>query len=132
MKVRFEAKVTRGFSLSPRRFRDSLSPLRGLLLISFAKKNQEKPLAPGYTTANFHVRSALKLYYHQIADIFDKALACDLKTSNRDVSIVDRFHLHSPSSIPPQPKQKYSERDPLLNPCLLLMLWNSLRSPNVF
>ena len=27
MKVRFEAKVTRGFSLSPRRFRDSLSPL---------------------------------------------------------------------------------------------------------
>ena len=31
MKVRFEAKVTRGFSLSPRRFRDSLSPLRGLL-----------------------------------------------------------------------------------------------------
>ena len=27
MKVRFEAKVTRGFSLCPRRFRDSLSPL---------------------------------------------------------------------------------------------------------
>ena len=48
MKVRFEAKVTRGFSLSPHRFRDSLSPLRGLLLISFAKKNQEKPLIPGY------------------------------------------------------------------------------------
>ena len=47
MKVRFEAKVTRGFSVSPRRFRDSLSPLRGLLLISFAKKNQEKPLGPG-------------------------------------------------------------------------------------
>ena len=47
MKVRFEAKVTRGFSLSPRRFRDSLSSLRGLLLISFAKKNQEKPLGPG-------------------------------------------------------------------------------------
>ena len=39
MKVRFEAKLTRG-SLSPRRFRES-SPLRGLLLISFAKKNQE-------------------------------------------------------------------------------------------
>ena len=36
MKVRFEANVTRGFSLSPRRFRDSLSPLHGLLLISFA------------------------------------------------------------------------------------------------
>ena len=50
MKVRFEAKVTRGFSLSPRRFRNSLSPLRGLLLISFAKKNQEKPLGPGYQT----------------------------------------------------------------------------------
>ena len=49
MKVRFEAKVTRGFSLSPRRFRNSLSPLRGLLLISFAKKNQEKPLGPGYS-----------------------------------------------------------------------------------
>ena len=48
MEVRFEAKVTRGFSLSPRRFRDSLSPLRGLLLISFAKNNQEKPLGPGY------------------------------------------------------------------------------------
>ena len=48
MKVRFEAKVTRGFSLSPRRFRDSLSPLHGLLLISFAKKNHEKPLGPGY------------------------------------------------------------------------------------
>ena len=47
MKVRFEAKVTRGFSLSPRRFRDSLSPLCGFLLISFAKKNQEKPLGPG-------------------------------------------------------------------------------------
>ena len=47
MKVRFEAKVTRGFSLSPRRFRNSLSPLRGLLLISFANKNQEKPLGPG-------------------------------------------------------------------------------------
>ena len=47
MKVRFEAKVTRGFSLSPRRFRNSLSPLRGLLLISFAKKTQEKPLGPG-------------------------------------------------------------------------------------
>ena len=37
-----------GFSVSPRRFRDSLSPLRGLLLISFAKKNKEKPLGPGY------------------------------------------------------------------------------------
>ena len=49
MKLRFEAKVTRGFSLSPHRFRDTLSPLRGLLLISFAKKNQEKPLGPGYT-----------------------------------------------------------------------------------
>ena len=48
MKVRFEAKVTRGFSLSPRRFCDSLSPPRGLLLISFAKKNREKPLGPGY------------------------------------------------------------------------------------
>ena len=48
MEVRFEVKVTRGFSVSPRRFRDSLSPLRGLLLISFAKKNQEKPLGPGY------------------------------------------------------------------------------------
>ena len=48
MKVRFEAKVTRGFSLSPRRFRNSLSPLRGLLLISFAKKNQGKSLGPGY------------------------------------------------------------------------------------
>ena len=48
MKVRFEAKVTRGFSISPRRFRNSLSPLRGLLFISFAKKNQEKPLGPGY------------------------------------------------------------------------------------
>ena len=47
MKVRFEAKVTRGFSLSPRRLRDSLSPLHGLLLTSFAKKNQEKPLGPG-------------------------------------------------------------------------------------
>ena len=31
MKVRFEANKTRGFSLSPRRFRDSFSPLRGLL-----------------------------------------------------------------------------------------------------
>ena len=48
MKVRFEAKVSWGFSLSPRRFRDSLSPLRSLLSISFAKKNQEKPLGPGY------------------------------------------------------------------------------------
>ena len=47
MKVRFEAKVTRGFSLSPRRFRNSLSLLHGLLLISFTKKNQEKPLGPG-------------------------------------------------------------------------------------
>ena len=28
--------------------RDSLSPLRGLLLISLARKNQEKPLGPGY------------------------------------------------------------------------------------
>ena len=52
MKVRFEAKVTRGFSLSPRRFRDSLSPLRGFLLISFAKKNQEKPLGSGYFRPN--------------------------------------------------------------------------------
>ena len=56
MKVRFEAKVTRGFSLSPRRLRDLLSPLRGLLLISFAKKNQEKPLGPGYCLTDiFHV-----------------------------------------------------------------------------
>ena len=52
MKVRFEAKVTRGFSLSPRRLCDSLSPLRGLLLISFVKKNQEKPLGPGYNSVN--------------------------------------------------------------------------------
>ena len=51
MKVRFEAKVNRGFSLSPRRFRDLLSPLRSLLLISVAKKNQEKPLEPGYRLA---------------------------------------------------------------------------------
>ena len=43
----------RGFSLSPRRFRDLVSPLRGLLLISFAKKNQEKPLGPGYTYLSF-------------------------------------------------------------------------------
>ena len=28
--------------------RDSLSPLRGLLLISLGRKNQEKPLGPGY------------------------------------------------------------------------------------
>ena len=48
MKVKFEANVTRGFPLSPRGFRDSLSPLRGLLLISFAKKNQEKPLGQRY------------------------------------------------------------------------------------
>ena len=48
MKVRFEARVTRGFSLSPRHLRDSLSPFRGLLLVSSAKKNQEKPLGPGY------------------------------------------------------------------------------------
>ena len=27
--------------------------LRGLLLISFAKKNQEKPLGPGYTYLSF-------------------------------------------------------------------------------
>jgi len=53
MKVRFEAKVTRGFSLSPVAFRDTLSPLRGLLLISFAKKNQEKPLGPGYLNNSF-------------------------------------------------------------------------------
>ena len=53
MKVRFEAKVTRGFTLSSRRFHDSLSPLRGLLLISFAKKNQEKPLGPGYNLLKY-------------------------------------------------------------------------------
>ena len=53
MKVRFEAKVTRGVSLSPRRFCDLLSPLRGLLLISVAKKNQEKPLGPGYARHSF-------------------------------------------------------------------------------
>ena len=40
--------IQRFFSLSPRRFCDSLSPLRGLPLISFAKKKQEKPLGPGY------------------------------------------------------------------------------------
>ena len=55
MEVRFEVKVTRGFSLSPRRFRDSLSPLRRLLLISFAKKNQEKPLGPGYENVAYKV-----------------------------------------------------------------------------
>ena len=44
---------TRGFSLSPRRFCDSLSLLCGLLLISFAKKNQEKPLGPGYCISSF-------------------------------------------------------------------------------
>ena len=54
MKVRFEAKVTRGFSLSPRPFGDSLSLLRGLLLISFAKKNQEKPLGPGYSLSRYY------------------------------------------------------------------------------
>ena len=72
MKVRFEAKVTRGFSLSPRRFRDSLSPLRdslsplrGLLLISFAKKNQEKPLGPGYSHPNREfVLYTVKLWYN--------------------------------------------------------------------
>ena len=52
MKMKFEAKVTRGFSLFTRRFRDSLSPLRGLLLISFAKKNQEKPLDQGSIIAS--------------------------------------------------------------------------------
>ena len=31
---------------------DSLSPLRGLPLISFAKKNQEKPLGQGYWDRN--------------------------------------------------------------------------------
>ena len=61
MKVRFEAKVTRGFSLSQRRFRDSLSPLRGLLLISFAKKNQEKPLGPGYSKSSFQENPLLKI-----------------------------------------------------------------------
>ena len=63
MKVRFEAKVTRGFSLSPRRFRNSLSPLRGLLLISFAKKNQEKPLGPGYIRLCKHRKRFLLLKY---------------------------------------------------------------------
>ena len=37
MKVRFEAKVTRGFSLSPRRFHGWLSPLSGLLSLSRRK-----------------------------------------------------------------------------------------------
>ena len=36
MKVRFEAKVTRGFSLSPRRFRDSLSLPSRLVVAAFA------------------------------------------------------------------------------------------------
>ena len=54
MKVRFEAKVTRGFSLSPRRFRNSLSPLRGLLLISLQRKIKENLWDQGtFSTACF-------------------------------------------------------------------------------
>ena len=70
MKVRFEAKVTRGFSLSSRRFRDSLSPLCGLLLISFAKKNQEKPLGRGYFWrkywANYVTLKLLNKFWHEM------------------------------------------------------------------
>ena len=59
MKVRFEAKVIRGFSLSPRRFRDSLLSLRRLLLISFTKKNQEKPLGPGYFLTCLYLKNTI-------------------------------------------------------------------------
>ena len=54
-------------------------------------------------SASFHVRSALmnckivltmKPYCHQIANIFDWALECDLKTqTDRDVSFVELFLL---------------------------------------
>ena len=47
------------FSLSPRRFRNSLSPLRRLLLISFAKKNQEKPLGQGYRIIGYYYYSVV-------------------------------------------------------------------------
>ena len=42
MKVRFEAKVTRGFSLSPRRFHNSLSPASRLALDLFRKEKSRK------------------------------------------------------------------------------------------
>ena len=42
MKVRFEAKVTRGFSLSPRRFRDSLSLPSRLALDLFREEKSRK------------------------------------------------------------------------------------------
>ena len=45
------------------RERDSLSPLRGLLLISFAKKNQEKPLEPGDAETRGCLNSKCKISF---------------------------------------------------------------------
>ena len=98
-----------------------------------------------YTTANFHVRSAL----------MNKMVKC---TNNETILPPNCKHIWLGSCVwfedfkqrcqycliiafiytplllyhLPQAKQQYSDRDPHLNPCLLLMLWNSLRSPNVF
>ena len=80
MEVRFEVKVTRGFSVCPRRFRDSLSPLRGLLLISFAKKNQEKPLGPGYCTG--------KNWAWWITEKWVKENSCTRTVNNKYVFVV--------------------------------------------
>ena len=68
MKVRLEAKVTRGFVLSPHRFRDSLLPLRGLLFISdLSRRNIKKNLWDQGTSR--------PLYIFNLADISHRVSA---------------------------------------------------------
>ena len=67
---------------------------------------------------NWKIVLTIKPHCHQIANIFEWALACDLKTWRlEDLRIVNLFLfvglpslIHSPSSIRPQPKQQYFER----------------------
>ena len=57
MKVRFEAKVTRGFSLSPRRFCDSLSPLASRLAVDLFREEKSRKT------------SGTRVLYHTLIDL---------------------------------------------------------------
>ena len=102
MEVRFEVKVTRGFSLSPRSFRDSLSPLRRLLLLlSLSRRKIKKnlwdqgkamPSWSGICISIIHTRKLWKFLLHPNL-IFRKKNHKRIHTSS--ITFAARFWKHN-------------------------------------
>ena len=105
-----ETATTSCESDEERVFRNSLSLRHGLLLISFAKKNQEKPLGPGYRPSGFqilfvhpilsyscfgHMKGISCTFFCNITAFRERSIKLNLKNSRENCFRVDCFVLAS-------------------------------------